>query len=94
MSERGFYYTSITRDFVSCKAKSQIDLLVKPNIKKMSKIVYNWKDIKVIGEFKESNKDKKVILLQISRYVHDVFSCQLTRQYMHAFTFYRNRMRS
>ena len=57
------------------EAKRQIDLLVKPNNKKMSKVVYNWKDVKVIGELKESNKDKKDTLLQIGKYVRDMFSC-------------------
>lgn len=93
-SERGFYYTSTTRDFVGCEAKRQIDLLVKPNNEKLSKVVHDWKDVKVIGELKESNKDKKATLLQIGSYVRDVFSCQPTRRYVHAFTLCANEMRS
>ncbi|KAL9585487.1 MAG: hypothetical protein Q9203_004230 [Teloschistes exilis] len=93
-SERGFYYTSTARDFVGCEAKRQIDLFVKPNNEMLSKVVHGWKDVKVIGELKESNKDKKATLLQIGRYVRDMFSCQPTRRYVHAFTLCGNEMRS
>ncbi|KAH8744658.1 hypothetical protein F5883DRAFT_439246 [Diaporthe sp. PMI_573] len=47
---------------------------------------HDWKDVRVIGELKESNRDKNGTLLQISRYVRDAFSCQPTRRYVHAFT--------
>ncbi|KAI4196202.1 MAG: hypothetical protein LQ350_006695 [Teloschistes chrysophthalmus] len=60
----------------------------------LSKVVHDWKDVKVIGELNESNKDKKATLLQIGRYVRDVFSCQPTRRYVHAFTLCGNEMRS
>jgi protein kinase-like protein len=40
----------------------------------------------VIGEFKESNNNKKGTLLQIARYVRDAFSGQPARRYVHAFT--------
>ncbi|KAI4106232.1 MAG: hypothetical protein L6R37_002319 [Teloschistes peruensis] len=93
-SERGIYYTSTTRDLTGCEAKRQIDLFVKPNNEKLSKVVHDWKDVEVIGELKESNKDKKATLLQIGRYVRDVFSCQPTRRYVHAFALCGNEMRS
>ena len=48
----------------------------------------------MIDEFKESKKDKKTILLQIIRYICNVFFYQLTREYMHAFTLCGNEMRS
>ncbi|KAL8647621.1 MAG: hypothetical protein Q9210_005451 [Variospora velana] len=93
-SERGVYYTSTTKDLTGCEAKRQIDLFVKPNNEKLSKVVHDWKDVEVIGELKESNKDKKATLLQIGRYVRDVFSCQPTRRYVHAFTLCGDEMRS
>ena len=93
-SERGVYYTSTTKDLMGCEAKRQIDLFVKPNNEKLSKAVHDWKDVEVIGELKESNKDKKATLLQISRYVRDVFSIQPTRRYVHAFTLCGNEMRA
>ncbi|KAI4203343.1 MAG: hypothetical protein LQ346_001814 [Caloplaca aetnensis] len=94
LSERGVYYTSTTKDLTGCEAKCQIDLFVKSNNEKLSKVVHDWKDVEVIGELKESNKDKKATLLQIGRYVRDVFSCSPTRRYVHAFTLCGNEMRS
>ena len=93
-SERGVYYTSTTRDLIGCEAKRQIDLFVKPSNEKLSKVVHDWKDVEVIGELKESNKDKKATLLQIGRYVRDVFSIQPTRRYVHAFTLCGNDMQA
>lgn len=85
--ERGLYYTTTSpKDLVGAEAQRQIDLFVKPNDGKTSDSAHDWKDIRVIGELKESNRDKKGTLLQISRYVRDVFSCQPTRRYVHAFT--------
>lgn len=93
-NERGVYYTSNTEDLTGAEAKRQIDLFVKPNNKKLSKIVHDWKDVEVIGELKESNKHKKATLLQIARYVRDVFSCQPTRRYVHVFTLCGNDMQA
>ncbi|KAH8753809.1 FunK1 protein kinase, partial [Diaporthe sp. PMI_573] len=85
--ERGYYYTTTSpKDLVGAEAKRQIDLFVKRNDGQTSDSAHDWKDVRVIGELKESNRDKKGTLLQISRYVRDVFSCQPTRRYVHAFT--------
>ena len=48
----------------------------------------------MIGELEESNDKKKATLLQIGRYVRDVFSSQPTRRYVHAFTLCGNEMRA
>jgi len=93
-NERGVYYTSNIKDLTGSEAKRQIDLFVKPNNEKLSKVVHDWKDVEVIGELKEFNKDKKATLLQIARYVRDVFSCQPTRRYVHAFTLCGNDMQA
>ena len=93
-NERGVYYTSNTKDLTGSEARRQIDLFVKSNNEKLSKVVHDWKDVEVIGELKESNKDKKATLLQIARYVRDVFSCQPTRRYVHAFTLCGNDMQA
>jgi len=93
-SERGVYYTSTTKDLTGSEAKRQIDLFVKPNNERLSKVAHDWKDVEVIGELKESNKDKKATLLQIGRYVRDVFSSQPTRRFVHAFTLCGNDMRA
>ncbi|RMZ89596.1 hypothetical protein DV736_g3180, partial [Chaetothyriales sp. CBS 134916] len=85
--ERGLYYTTTSpKDLVGAEAQRQIDLFVKPSDSQTSDTAHDWKDVRVIGELKESNRDKKGTLLQISRYVRDVFSCQPTRRYVHAFT--------
>ncbi|KEF50785.1 uncharacterized protein A1O9_13163, partial [Exophiala aquamarina CBS 119918] len=85
--ERGLYYaTTSPKELVGAEAWRQIDLFVKPNDGRISDSAHDWKDVRVIGELKESNRDKRGTLLQISRYVRDVFSCQPTRRYVHAFT--------
>lgn len=62
-SKRGVYYISDSKDLTGCEAERQLDLFVKPSNEKLSKVVYNWKDVKVIRELKMSNNDKKKILL-------------------------------
>ena len=47
----------------------------------------------MIDELKESKKNKKTTLLQIVRYVYEVFFYQLTQEYVHTFTLCRNEMR-
>lgn len=96
-SERGVYYTSTTKDFIGCEAKRQVDLFVKPSNEKLSKVVHDWKDVEVIGELTETDKTKNITkakLLQIARYVRDVFSSQPTRRYVHAFILRGNDMQA
>ena len=103
--ERGVYCTSTSKDLTGSEAqKRQVDLFVKPNDRGLSKVMHGpndrdlskftheWKDVEVIGELKESNNDKKATLLQIGRYVRDVFSSQPTRRYVHAFSLCGNSM--
>lgn len=59
---------------------------------KAVKVVHNWKNVEVIGELTVFNNKKKVKLLQISKYIRDVFFCQLTRWYVHAFTLCEKKM--
>ncbi|EFQ97876.1 FunK1 protein kinase [Nannizzia gypsea CBS 118893] len=89
--ERGRFYTiKNPKNLAGSEAQRQIDLVVKRNdgqeLSMDSDSVHNWKDVDVIGELKQSNYDKKGTLLQLGRYVRDVFSCQPTRRYIHAFT--------
>lgn len=93
-TERSVYYTSIIKDLTGCEAKRQIDLLIKPNNKKLSTALHDWKDVEVIGELTMSNNKKKAKLLQIGRYVRNVFSIQPTRRYVHAFTLCGNEMQA
>ena len=92
--ERGVYYSSTTKDLTGCESKRQIDLFTKPNDEKLSKVVHDWKDIEVIGELTVTDSKKKAKLLQIARYVRDVFSVQPTRRYVHAFTLCGNYMQA
>lgn len=85
--ERGTYYTTTRpKDLVGSEARRRIDIFLKPNEGQISDSAHDWKDVRVIGKLKESNRDKKATLLQLSRYVRDVFSHQPTRRYVHAFT--------
>ncbi|OAX79434.1 hypothetical protein ACJ72_06245, partial [Emergomyces africanus] len=43
-------------------------------------------DIRVVGELKQSNYNKKGTILQMERYVRDVFAAQPTRLFVHSFT--------
>ncbi|KAL8673853.1 MAG: hypothetical protein Q9168_001718 [Polycauliona sp. 1 TL-2023] len=84
-------------DFPQTPAKRQIDLFVKPNNEKLSKVVHDWKDVEVIGELTETDKTKNITkakLLQIARYVRDVFSIHPTRRYVHAFILRGNDMQA
>jgi hypothetical protein len=85
--ERGRYYsTTNPKGLVGAEAQRQIDLFVKRKNGQSPDATHDWTDVEVIGELKASNRDRKATLLQIGRYVRDVFSCQPTRRYVHAFT--------
>ena len=66
----------------------------EPSNEKLSKVVHDWEDVEVIGELTVSDHNKKAKLLQIGRYVRDVFSVQPTRRYVHAFTLCGNDMQA
>ena len=83
---RRYYSTTKPKELVGAEARRQIDLFIKRNNGKPPHAPHDWRDVEVIGELKESNGKKKGTLLQIGRYVRDVFSCQPTRWYVHAFT--------
>ena len=84
--QRRYYSTTKPKDLIGAEAQRQIDLFVKRNTRQPPDAAHDWRDVEVIGELKESNKNKKGTLLQIGRYVRDVFSCQPTRRHVHAFT--------
>lgn len=84
---RGVYYTSeSSNDLTGAEARRQLDVFIKPNRQKISKTVHDWRDVEVIGELRESDKEWKVKLLQLSRYMRDVFATQPTRRFVHGFT--------
>ena len=64
---QGGYYTSINKNLIGSEAQRQVDLFVKSNDENVLNTVHNWKDVEVIGEFRESDKNWKANLLQLSR---------------------------
>jgi Fungal protein kinase len=82
---RGSYCTS-SKDLTGAEARRQLDVFVKPAGENTSMMVHDWKDVEVIGELRESDKDWKAKLLQLSRYMRDVFATQPTRRFVHGFT--------
>ncbi|KAL1956480.1 hypothetical protein VTO42DRAFT_7278 [Malbranchea cinnamomea] len=86
--ERGCYYTiNVPNELTGGEARRQVDLIVKRKIGEPSGSEHDWRDIEVIGELKASNSHGiKKTLVQLARYARDVFACQPTRRYLHAFT--------
>ena len=82
---RGAYYTSKnTGALTGAEAKRQLDFFVKRN-NDVASTTHDWKDVHVIGEHKKSQSDFKPLLLQLSRYMRDVFTAQPTRRFVHGF---------
>ncbi|PGH35791.1 hypothetical protein GX50_01375 [[Emmonsia] crescens] len=86
---RNVYFTTTTKnDLIGLDAERQVDLLLKAKDEGGSSEKHAWKDVQVVGELKQSEQEirAKSTLLQIGRYVRDVFSAQPTRRFVHAFT--------
>jgi hypothetical protein len=83
---QGIYYTTrSTSDLTGAKAERQLDLFVKRRSDTTS-LTHDWKDVHVIGEHKQSkSKGLKPLLLQLARYMRDVFTAQPTRRFIHGF---------
>ena len=82
---RGVYYTTRkTSELTGAEAPRQLDLFVKRR-RDMASTTHDWKDVHVIGEHKQSKDDPKTLLLQLSRYMRDVFTVQPTRHFIHGF---------
>ncbi|KAA6414276.1 MAG: hypothetical protein FRX48_02639 [Lasallia pustulata] len=83
---RGVYYTTeSSKDLTGAEARRQIDIFIKRK-SSVSGTAHNWKDVQVIGELKASTKKgPKSILLQLGRYMRDVFIAQPTRRFIHGF---------
>lgn len=82
---RGVLYTTeSTSDLTGGEAQRQLDLFVKRRgIETGGK--HDWKDVRVIGELKRSKWPLKRILLQLARYMRDVFTAQPIRRFVHGF---------
>ena len=82
---RGILYTTeSTSDLTGGEAQRQLDLFVKRRGIKTSR-KHDWKDVRVIGELKQSKWPLKKILLRLARYIRDAFTAQPTRRFIHGF---------
>ncbi|MCJ1387127.1 hypothetical protein MMC17_010256 [Xylographa soralifera] len=82
---RGVYYTTKkTSEFTGAEAPRQLDLFVKRRSETAS-TTHDWKDVYIIGEHKQTKDHLKPLLLQLSRYMRDVFTAQPRRRFIHGF---------
>ena len=51
------YMSESSKDLTGAEARRQLDVFVKPNAEKNLKTIHDWKDVEVIGELRESDKD-------------------------------------
>ncbi|KAK2803987.1 hypothetical protein FQN50_006793 [Emmonsiellopsis sp. PD_5] len=84
---RAVYFTTAKSDLTGSDADQQVDLLLRARGTVDTGGKHNWKDIWVVGELKQSESEirTKGTLLQMARYVREVFIAQPTRQFVHAF---------
>ncbi|MCJ1251832.1 hypothetical protein MMC30_009070 [Trapelia coarctata] len=82
-----YYTTRSTKDLTGAEARRQLDLFIKRKSNAAGPI-HDWKDVRVIGEHKQSEEDLKPLLLQLGRYMRDVFTAQPTRRFIHGFFLY------
>ncbi|KAM5499615.1 hypothetical protein McanMca71_006189 [Microsporum canis] len=86
---RSIYFSTASKaDLIGSEAERQVDLLLKARVQGDSEEEkHDWKDILVVGELKQSSNEiqTKDTLLQLARYVREVFIAQPTRLFVHAF---------
>ncbi|QKX58161.1 uncharacterized protein TRUGW13939_05282 [Talaromyces rugulosus] len=82
-----YFSTASKRDLTGSDADRQVDLLLKLRGADDIRGKHNWKDIQVVGELKRPGAEigTKGTLLQMARYVREVFIAQPTRRFVHAF---------
>ncbi|KAL2037319.1 hypothetical protein N7G274_010008 [Stereocaulon virgatum] len=86
-----FYTTASTSDLTGAEARRQLDVFTKRRgIENTEK--HNWKDVRIIGELKQSKWELKKILLQLARYMRDAFTAQPTRRFIHGFFLHNTTM--
>ena len=87
---QGIYYIAeSTKDLTGGESRRQMDLFIKQK-GIVSGTAHNWKDVQVVQvvcEHKKSSlKEFKSRLLQVGRYMRDVFTAQPTRRFIHGFS--------
>ncbi|KAI1969878.1 hypothetical protein LOZ53_006367 [Ophidiomyces ophidiicola] len=85
---RSVYFSTRNKaDLTGSEAERQVDLLLKARTAGNPNEKHDWRDIYVVGELKKSSDEiqTKGTLLQLARYVREVFIAQPTRRFVHAF---------
>ncbi|KAL2045028.1 hypothetical protein N7G274_002803 [Stereocaulon virgatum] len=86
-----FYTTASTSDLTGAEARRQLDVFTKRRgIENTEK--HNWKDVRIIGELKQSKWELKKILLQLARYMRDAFTAHPPRRFIHGFFLHNTTM--
>ncbi|OJD13000.1 hypothetical protein AJ78_06493 [Emergomyces pasteurianus Ep9510] len=88
LDARGVYFSTKSKsELVGSDADRQVDLLLKARSAPDRQGKHDWRDIRVVGELKKPENEikTKATLLQMGRYVREVFKAQPTRRFVHAF---------
>ncbi|KAA6407381.1 MAG: hypothetical protein FRX48_08929 [Lasallia pustulata] len=89
---RGVYYTSNNSNLTGAEPKRKLDIFIERK-SSVSGTAHNWKNVQVVSELKESSeKNCKALLLQLGRYIREVFTAQPTRRFIHGFSLYGTTM--
>ncbi len=67
-------------------ATTSLVLKLDINLTSLSSLTSNWKDVGVIGKLRESDKEWKIKLLRLGRYMRNVFATEPTCRLVKGFT--------
>lgn len=83
---RNQYYTSFNKPLHGFGCNRQPDIFLAPKKIIMIQKRYHWRDVRVIGELKESVSSKnRLEVAQFCGYAREVFTSQPTRLFLHGF---------
>lgn len=83
---RSKYYTSFNKRLDISGCNRLLDLFLAPRDLSMCQGRYSWRDVRVIGKFKESFSDRNQLeIAEFCGYARDVFISQPTRLFLHGF---------
>ena len=83
---RNQYYTSFNKPLHGSGCNRQPDIFLAPRNTCMFQRRYYWRDVRVIGELKESVSSKnRLEVAQFCGYAREVFTSQPTRLFLHGF---------
>lgn len=86
MEGRSTYYTSFNKPLEGSGGNRQPDIFIGPLNTEKCNERYHWRDVRVIGELKESvSKNSLQEIAQFCGYAREVFTNQPTRLFLHGF---------